>query len=107
MQRIILLLTVGALMVLALAVPAFAQAEHFESQGTIHFQPADCQGVVTPSGNENAKCSIKPEGGNKGGTGGGGAETANEPFSFYESFDPEAHIVTTPSGNQKIVGHTK
>jgi hypothetical protein len=102
MKRTIMCLVLTAILVLALAVPAFAQAEHFESNGPIL---GDCQGVVTPSGRENANCFINPEGGNKGGSGGGGADRVKVPVGLSETTDPEGQIVFTPSGNQILNAH--
>jgi len=109
MRRILVVVLAMALMLVmmvAMAAPAFAQAQHFEG-GDILGVPADCQTVATPSGRENAKCSIKEPGNNEGGSGGGGANVdPNFAFLFPGiGFDPNAQLVQTPSGNQKLVGH--
>ena len=109
LRRIISVIVVVALMaamMVAMAAPAFAQAQHFEQQLDIRGNAADCQGVATPSGRGNAKCSIKEPGNNEGGSGGGGANVnPEEVFIFPTGVDPDAHLVQTPSGNQNLVGH--
>ena len=108
MKRTIMLVTaalVMAAMVAASAMPAFAGASRFEGIGSIEGQAAQCQRILTPSGNVNIKCSVKkPEGGNEGGSGGGGATVADVPFNT--SFGVlEGHLVQTPSGNATLQGH--
>src|SRR5215213_2258406 len=100
MKRIIMLVTVALVVVamtVASAMPAFAGASRFEWIGSIQGQAAQCQRILTPSGNVNIKCSVeKPEGGNEGGSGGGGATVVDLPF--YTSFGVlEGHLVQTPS----------
>jgi hypothetical protein len=108
MKRIIMLVTaalVMAAMVAASAMPAFAGASRFRGTGSIDGQAAQCQRILTPSANVNIKCSVKkPEDGNEGGSGGGGATVVDVPFNT--SFGVlEGHLVQTPSGNDSIQGH--
>ena len=108
MKRIIILVTVAlvmAAMTVASAMPAFAGASKLEGIGSIRGLDAQCQRILTPSGNVNIKCSVKkPEGGNEGGSGGGGATVVDVPFNT--SFGVlDGHLVQTPSGNDTLQGH--
>ena len=107
LRRMLLVLSVAALMAAGAMPPAFARAEHYEEPGTIDGQPpvaVDCKGVITPSGNDNLKCSSKPKGGNKGGSGGGGATVTREPGQLKTGIG-DAQVVQTPSGNVNASGH--
>ena len=104
MRRILLVLAVVVMMVTMLAVtalPAFAQAVHSEfSAGSVLGTLVDCNQVTTPSGNTNLTCHDNPEGGNKGGTGGGGAVIEDDTvFGVGETQE-----LLTPSGNTNVRG---
>ena len=107
MRRIIMLGVVAlvmAAMMLAMAAPGFAQATHESFSGTFNGDPCEGKLVGTPSGNINGQCKIKPEGGNAGGSGGGGATVVEGPGTLAGQ-PAEAHGVTTPSGNGNLQGH--
>ena len=110
MRRILLMLFRTLVLLVVPAVPAFAKAQHFEGPGGLGGNPltADCKGTLSASGNENSKCSVKEPGSNKDGSGGGGATVDHDQsFLMFALSDEEAHRVTTPSGNDKTVGHAK
>ena len=96
---------VMASMTVASATPAFAGASRLVGIGSIRGLDAQCQRILTPSGNANFKCSIKkgflPEEGNEGG---GGASVVDLPF--YTSLGVlEGRLVRTPSGNYSLQAH--
>ena len=104
LRRVMLVLTMAlvmAAMMVAMAAPGFAQA--IRLSGPAHIEGEECQGkgVITPSGNVNVRCKIKPEGDNRGGTGGGGAtvEQGTEVVPFAGGIPVEGQAVRTPSGN--------
>jgi hypothetical protein len=107
-KRIIMLVTVAlvmAAMTVASAMPALAGASKLEGIGSIRGLDAQCQRILTPSGNGNYKCSIKkgfvPEEGNEGGS---GASVVDMPF--YTSLGVlEGHLVRTPNGNYNLQAH--
>ena len=130
MRRIMLIVVavlVEAMVLAALALPAFAQDGADVGPATCSQPPgverASGQGVITPSGNINIQCRALEPGSNKGGSGGGGAEvlsdedatppplelvTGGEDIFFGpvgDTEDAEAHLVETPSGNTIIQGH--
>jgi hypothetical protein len=111
LRRMILALAIAALMVtmmVVMAAPVFAKAQHPDTDGVILGEAADCQGTVSSSGNEASKCSIKDGENNKGGTGGGGATVdKDEGWAGYTGVDDEGHIVNTPSGNLNAHGNIK
>jgi hypothetical protein len=109
-----------AVMMVAMAAPAFAKAAHLsddnlERDYALGGEPCEPKGVITPSGNTNLQCKIKDEGSNSGGSGGGGAATgkATEEDPVLVPKNPEedfvetdkAHAAATPSGNGTIHGH--
>ena len=96
---------VMAAMMVAMAMPAFAQANRVSFPGTYNGEPCAGDVVFTPNGNINAKCQIKTPGGNKGGSGGGGA-TVEESTSFISGQPLDSHGVITPSGNATLQGHS-
>jgi hypothetical protein len=103
-RRTLLVLTVVVMMVAMSAVtalPAFAQAVHNEAQANSVFgTPVDCKLVTTPSSITNVTCHGNPEGGNQGGTGGGGAQIQDDTvFGAGETQE-----VLTPSGNTNVSG---
>jgi hypothetical protein len=127
-KRIILLVTVAALMAVMVALSA---GSAFAQQGA-DVGTANCaqggedlgsgQGVITPSGNINAHCNENPAGGNPGGSGGGPAivaddEDLQEPPLIVGLDGPreirnnsachscEAHGVETPSNNTNTQLH--
>ena len=109
MRRIMLLVTVGlvmAAMMLAVgAAPGSAQATHVSGPGTFDGVPCTIKAVITPSGNANATCQYKKtEGGNEGGSGGGGA-TIERGTANLGPIPLEAQGVITPSGNGTLQGH--
>jgi hypothetical protein len=107
MRRVLLVLAVAlvmAAMMVAMAAPGFAKAIHDSGTGTFNGEPCEGKAVQTPSGNINAQCKIKPEGGNKGGSGGGGA-TVQSGSGDLGGPPAEAHGVTTPSGNGNLQAH--
>jgi hypothetical protein len=107
MRRILLLGTVAlvmAVMLVAMAAPGFAQAIHDSGTGTFNGEPCEGKAVLTPSGNINAQCQIKPEGGNEGGSGGGGA-TVQSGTATVGGQTAEAHGITTPSENGNLQAH--
>jgi hypothetical protein len=107
MRRIMLVLTaalVMAAMMVAMAIPAFAQATRTSFEGTFKGEPCAGDVVFTPSGNINVKCQIKSPGGNEGGSGGGGA-TVEEGTGFISGQPVDVHTVITPSGNGTLQGH--
>ena len=109
MRRNMLLVTVGlvmaAMMVAIGAAPGSAQAIHVSGPGTFDGVPCTIKAVITPSGNANATCQYKkPEGGNEGGSGGGGA-TVGRGTAHLGPIPLEAHGVITPSGNGTLQGH--
>ena len=113
MRRIMLLVTVALVMsamMVAMAMPAMAApgdgAQHFNlEQADLTFGA-----VFTPSGVTNARALQHPEGGNAGGTGGGGATVFHE-ATFHligpqgTLLDTEAQAAITPSGNLTLIGH--
>ena len=109
MKRIVMLLTVAlvvAAMTVASAMPAFAGASRSVGTGSIRGLDAQCQRIITPSGNGNYRCSIKkgfvPEEGNEEGR---GASVVDLPF--YTSLgELEGHLIRTPSGNYNLQAHT-
>jgi len=74
-------------------------------------EPCDAKGVITPSGNSNLQCKIKPEGGNSGGSDGDGAFVAKGTVTVPKNTEgdevrtPKGHSVQTPSGNGSVHGH--
>ena len=110
MRRIILVVTVAlvmAAMMGVMAAPGFAQAIHESGPGSVGGQTCEGKLVHTPSDNTNVQCKVKPEGGNKGGSGGGGATVAEGPGSVDnpeggEPIPVEGHVVQTPSGNVNV-----
>ena len=111
MRRILLLVTVAvvmAAMMVAFALPAMAApgggAQHHDRV----VGDTKVSIVATPSGATNATVLEQPEGDNAGGTGGGGAivilENAmiglNDAQGNLVISDPDATIVSTPSGNE-------
>ncbi len=107
MRRIVLLVTVA----LVMAAPGFAQAirlsgpADFVLNGELIF--CEGKGVITPSGNVNVQCKVKPAEGNEGGTGGGGAAVERGPavVPFDGGIPVEGQAVETPSGNVNAQGH--
>ena len=107
MRHILSVLTVAlvmAAMMVAMAAPGFAQATHESFPGTFNGEPCAGKAVSTPSGNINGQCKIKPEGGNAGGSGGGGA-TVQSGTGTLDGQPAEAHGVTTPSENGNLQAH--
>ena len=126
-KLIVVAVLVGA-MVLALALPAFAQEGADVGTATCSQPPgselASGQGVVTPSENINVQCRALAEpGSNAGGSGGGPAEVLSDEdvvpppleletggedifFSPAGNEDAQAQLVETPSGNLLIQGHS-
>ena len=104
LRRIMLVLTVAlvmAAMMVAVAAPAFAQANHLSGHAEIEGDECQGKGVITPSENVNVQCKIKPVGDNRGGAGGGGAivERGAALVPFEEGIPVEGQAVRTPSGN--------
>ena len=114
MRHILLLVTVAlvlAVMMMAIAAPGFARANHLSGTADINGDQINvdhCQGkgVITPSGNVNVQCKSKLGGGNKGGAGGGGAtvERGGEVVPHGEGIPVEGQAVETPSGNVNAQG---
>ena len=121
----LLVVVLAALLVVALAVPAFAQQG--ADVGTANCEQGgenlgSGQGVKTPSGNINAHCNVHPAGGNPGGSGGGPAIVADDedlqspplvvglggPTEIRNNsacHSCEAHGVETPSNNTNTQLH--
>jgi hypothetical protein len=98
-----------AAMMVASAMPALAAVTPFVNcqienpPGEV--TPGKVTGGITPSGNANSTCHVKPEKTNKGGSGGGGATVKKD---FPVGLDNEvvgAHFVETPSGNEMFSAH--
>jgi len=114
MRRILLKVTVAlvmaAMMVAVGAAPGFAQAirlsgpADFVLNGELIF--CEGKGVITPSGNLNVQCKVKPAEGNEGGTSGGGATVERGPavVPFAGGIRVEGQAVETPSGNVNAQG---
>jgi hypothetical protein len=81
------------------AAPGFAQAIHESGPVTFNGEPCEGKGVLTPSGNINVQCKIKPEGGNTEGSGGGATVQRGLIGSA------KAQGVPTPSGNGNLQAH--
>ncbi len=115
MRRIMLMATLtlvmAATMVAVGAAPGFAQAirlsgpADFVLDGELIF--CEGKGVITPSGNVNVQCKVKPVEGNEGGSGGGGATVERGPavVPFAGGIPVEGQAVETPSGNVNAQGH--
>jgi hypothetical protein len=109
MKHIVMLVTVAvvmAAMTVASAMLAFAGASKLEGTGTLPGLDAQCQRIITPSGNGNYKCSIKkgpvPEEGNEEVR---GAYVVDDlPFDTVLG-ELEGHLVRTPSGNYNLQAH--
>ena len=111
MRRIMLLVTVAsvmaAIMMAMAAAPGVAQAIRLSGPAEINGDECQGKGVITPSGNVNVQCKIKPAGGNSGGSGGGGATVEQGPgvVPFAGGIPVEGQAVETPSGNVNIQGN--
>jgi hypothetical protein len=112
MISVLAVMAIMAAMVVVTALPAMAApgngAKHFSAD----FGDSSIKAVFTPSGVSNATSHFNPEGGNAGGTGGGGADVRDDGVFDIDAGEAtfentEAHIVTTPSGNINGQGHSK
>ncbi len=112
MRRILSLVTVALVLaatMMAVAAPGFAQAIHLSGTADINGDQCQGKGVITPSGNVNVQCKIKPEGNNRLSTGGGGAtvERGTDVVPFREGIPVEGQAARTPSGNVNAQGNLR
>ena len=119
MRRIFLIMSVAGLMVAmmgAAALPAIAAPGNGAKHVSFGDDNTSGKAVFTPSGVANATSHEHPKGGNRGGTGGGGAQVGNAttfiviapgPGDQGTLVDTEAHSASTPSGNGMVQGHSK